>query len=159
MKQVNFRVSDEMYALLAREADRVNQTPSAYAKQKIEYHLTGGNAQIDRLSSSIEQLTHRVYASHNEVDLLCNKMIEAITGMHEFHVASMDEKFSQRAIRIQQAINFCAAHSEIILKKEGEGGSLRHVEIDQCKDRNCECKKRWLCRRMTGWRFLPGLSA
>ena len=59
MKQVNFRVSDEMYALLAREADRVNQTPSAYAKQKIEYHLTGGNAQIDRLSSSIEQLSDR----------------------------------------------------------------------------------------------------
>jgi hypothetical protein len=61
MKQVNFRVSEEMYALLASEADRVNQTPSAYAKQKIESHLTGGNAQIDRLSSSIEQLTHRVY--------------------------------------------------------------------------------------------------
>ena len=87
MKQVNFRISDEMYALLAREADRVNQSPSAYAKQKIEYHLTGGNAQIDRLSSSVEQLTHRLYASHNEVDLLCNKMIEAITGMHEFHVS------------------------------------------------------------------------
>ena len=118
MKQVNFRVSDEMYALLAREADRVNQTPSAYAKQKIEYHLTGGNAQIDRLSSSIEQLTHRVYASHNEMDLLCNKMIEVISGMHEFLVSS-DEKFSERAIRLQQAINFCAAHSEIILKKEG----------------------------------------
>ena len=60
MKQVNFRVSEEMYALLASEADRVNRTPSAYAKQKIEYHLTGGNAQIDRLSSSIEQLTHRI---------------------------------------------------------------------------------------------------
>jgi len=118
MKQVNFRVSDEMYALLAREADSVNQTPSAYAKQKIEYHLKGGNAQIDRLSSSIEQLTHRVYASHNEMDLLCNKMIEVITGMHDFLVSS-DEKFSQRAIRVQQAINFCAAHSEIILKKEG----------------------------------------
>ena len=63
-----FRVSEEMYALLAGEADRVNQTPSAYAKQKIEYHLTGGNAQIDRLSSSIEQLTHRVYVSHSEID-------------------------------------------------------------------------------------------
>jgi hypothetical protein len=107
-----------MYALLAREADSVNQTPSAYAKQKIEYHLKGGNAQIDRLSSSIEQLTHRVYASHNELDILCNKMIEVITGMHEY-VVSMDEKFSERAYRIQQAINFCAAHSEIILKKEG----------------------------------------
>ena len=118
MKQVNFRVSDEMYALLAREADCVNRTPSAYVKQKIEYHLTGGNAQIDRLSSSIEQLTHRVYASHNEMDLLCNKMIEVITGMHEFQVSS-DEKSSERANRIQQAINFCAAHSEIILKKEG----------------------------------------
>ena len=118
MKQVNFRVSDEMYALLAREADRTNQTPSTYAKQKIEYHLTGGNAQIDRLCSSVEQLTHRLYASHNEVDLLCNKMIEAITGMHEY-VVSMDDKFSERANRIQQAINFCAAHSEITLKKEG----------------------------------------
>ena len=118
MKQVNFRISDEMYALLVREADRVNQSPSAYAKQKIEYHLTGGNAQIDRLSSSVEQLTHRLYASHNEVDLLCKKMIEAITGMHEY-VVSMDEKFSERANRIQQAINFCAAHSEITLKKEG----------------------------------------
>ncbi len=118
MKQVNFRISDEMYALLVREADRVNQSPSAYAKQKIEYHLTGGNAQIDRLSSSVEQLTHRLYASHNEVDLLCKKMIEAITGMHEY-VVSMDDKFSERANRIQQAINFCAAHSEITLKKEG----------------------------------------
>lgn len=118
MKQVNFRVSDEMYSLLAREADRTNQSPSAYAKQKIEYHLTGGNAQIDRLSSSVEQLTHRLYASHNEVDLLCNKMIEAITGMHEY-VVSMDEKQSEKGIRLQQAINFCAAHSEITLKKEG----------------------------------------
>jgi hypothetical protein len=96
----------------------VNRTPSAYAKQKIEYHLTGGNAQIDRLSSSIEQLTHRVYTSHNEMDLLCNKIIEVIAGMQNFLVNS-DEKFSQRAIRVQQAINFCAAHSEIILKKEG----------------------------------------
>jgi hypothetical protein len=118
MKQVNFRVSEEMYALLASEADRVNRTPSAYAKQKIEYHLTGGNAQIDRLSSSIEQLTHRVYASHNELDLLCNKMIEVITGMHEY-VVSMDEKFSERANRIQQAVNFCAANFEIKMKKEG----------------------------------------
>ena len=126
MKQVNFRVSEEMYALLAREADRVNQTPSAYAKQKIEYHLTGGNAQIDRLSSSIEQLTHRVYASHNEMDLLCNKMIEVITGMHEFQVNS-EEKFSERAIRLQQAINFCAAHSEIVLKKDGGRDAVASV--------------------------------
>ena len=118
MKQVNFRVSEEMYSLLAREADRTNQTPSAYAKQKIEYHLTGGNAQIDRLCSSVEQLTHRLYASHNEVDLLCNKMIEAITGMHEY-VVSMDEKFSERANRIQQAVNFCAANFEIKMKKDG----------------------------------------
>jgi len=97
MKQVNFRVSEEMYALLASEADRVNRTPSAYAKQKIEYHLTGGNAQIDRLSSSIEQLTHRVYASHNELDLLCNKMIEVISGMHDYLV-DFDDKHSQRCI-------------------------------------------------------------
>jgi len=126
MKQVNFRVSDEMYALLAREADRVNRTPSAYAKQKIEYHLTGGNAQIDRLSSSIEQLTHRVYASHNEMDLLCNKIIEVVSGMHELQVSS-DEKSSQRAIRLQQAINFCAAHSEIILQKEGGRDAVASV--------------------------------
>jgi len=118
MRQVNFRISDEMYFLLAREAARANQSPSAYAKEKIKYHLTGGNAQIDRLSSSVEQLTHRIYASHNEMDLLCNKMIEAITGMHEY-VVSMDEKFSERANRIQQAVNFCAAHSEITLQKEG----------------------------------------
>ena len=118
MKQVNFRVSEEMYSLLAREADRANQSPSAYAKQKIEYHLTGGNAQIDRLSSSIEQLTHRVYASHIEMDLLCNKIIEVVSGIHDILVSS-DEKFSQRAIRVQQAINFCAANFEIILKKEG----------------------------------------
>jgi len=65
MKQIKFRISDEMYSLLAGEAARANQSPSAYAKQKIEYHLTGGNAQIDRISSSIEQLTHRVYASRN----------------------------------------------------------------------------------------------
>jgi hypothetical protein len=118
MRQVNFRISDEMYFLLAREAARANQSPTAYAKEKIKYHLTGGNAQIDRLSSSVEQLTHRIYASHNEMDLLCNKLIEVITGMHEY-VVSMDEKFSQRGIRLQQAINFCAAHSEITLQKEG----------------------------------------
>ena len=87
MRQIKFRISDEMYALLSSEAARAKQTPSAYAKQKIEYHLTGGNAQIDRLSSSIEQLTHRIYASHNEMDLLCKKMIEAITGMHEYVVS------------------------------------------------------------------------
>jgi hypothetical protein len=118
MRQIKFRISDEMYILLAGEAARANQSPSAFAKQKIEYHLIGGNAQIDRLSSSIEQLTHRVYASHNEVDLICHKIIEVITGMHDFLLIS-DEKFSQRAVRLQQAINFCAAHSEIILKKEG----------------------------------------
>jgi hypothetical protein len=118
MKQVNFRISDEMYSLLANEADRVNKSPSAYAKQKLEYHLTGGNAQIDRLSSSIEQLTHRVYASHNEADLLCHKMIEAISGIQD-SVIDIDEKQNQRGIRLQQAINFCAAHSEIILQKEG----------------------------------------
>jgi hypothetical protein len=118
MKQVNFRISDEMYALLAREADRANLSPTAYAKEKIKYHLTGGNAQIDRLSSSVEQLTHRIYASHNELDILCNKMIEVITGMHEY-VVSMDDKFSERANRIQQAVNFCAANFEIKMKKEG----------------------------------------
>ena len=118
MRQVNFRISDEMYFLLAREAARANQSPSAYAKEKIKYHLTGGNAQIDRLSSSVEQLTHRIYASHNEMDLLCNKMIEVITGMHDDLVA-IDEKQSEKGIRLQQAINFCAAHSEIILQKEG----------------------------------------
>ena len=118
MKQVNFRISDEMYALLAREAARANQSPSAYAKEKIKYHLTGGNAQIDRLSSSIEQLTHRIYASHSEMDILYNKIIEVITGMHEYAV-SMDEKFSERANRIQQAVNFCAANFEIKMKQEG----------------------------------------
>ena len=118
MKQIKFRINDELFALLAGEAARANQTPSAYAKQKIEYHLKGGNAQIDRLSSSIEQLTHRVYVSHNEMDLLSNKIIEVVSAMHDFLLSS-DEKFSQRAIRVQQAINFCAAHSEIILKKDG----------------------------------------
>jgi hypothetical protein len=118
MRQVNFRISDEMYFLLAREAARANQSPSAYAKEKIKYHLTGGNAQIDRLSSSVEQLTHRIYASHNGVDLLCNKIIEAISGMQD-SLISIDEKQSERGIRLQQAINFCAAHSEITLKKEG----------------------------------------
>ena len=107
-----------MYFLLAREAARANQSPTAYAKEKIKYHLTGGNAQIDRLSSSVEQLTHRIYASHNEMDILCNKMIEAITGMHDDLVA-IDEKQSEKGIRLQQAINFCAAYAEIILQKEG----------------------------------------
>jgi uncharacterized protein YdcH (DUF465 family) len=114
MKQIKFRISDEMYSLLAREAARANQSPSAYTKQKIEYHLTGGNAQIDRISSSIEQLTHRVYASRNEADLLSHKMIEAISGMQDSLI-----DIDQRGIRLQQAINFCAAHAEIILQKEG----------------------------------------
>ncbi len=118
MRQIKFRISDEMYALLARQADSANQSPTAYAKKKLEYHLTGGNAQIDRLSSSVEQLTHRIYASHNEMDILCNKIIEVITGMHEFQVSS-DEKFSERANRIQQAVNFCAANFEIEMKKDG----------------------------------------
>lgn len=118
MRQIKFRISDEMYFLLARRADSANQSPTAYVKQKIEYHLTGGNAQIDRLSSSLEQLTHRVYVSHNELDILCNKMIEVITGMHEY-VVSMDEKRSERANRIQQAANFCAAHTEVTLQKNG----------------------------------------
>ena len=118
MKQIKFRISDEMYTLLFGEAARSNQSPSAYAKQKIEYHLTGGNAQIDRLSSSIEQLTHRLYASHNEMDLLCNKIIEVVSGMNDFLI-SIDEKQSEKGIRLQQAINFCAAYAEIILQKEG----------------------------------------
>ena len=118
MRQIKFRISDEMYARLAGEAARANQSPTAYAKKKLEYHLTGGNAQIDRLSSSLEQLTHRVYVSHSEMNLLCKKMIEALSVMHEY-VVSMDEKHSERANRIQQAVNFCAAHSEITLQKNG----------------------------------------
>lgn len=35
MKQIKFRISDEMYALLVGEAARANPSPSAYAKQKI----------------------------------------------------------------------------------------------------------------------------
>ena len=52
------------------------------------------------------------------MDILYNKIIEVITGMHEY-VVSMDGKFSERANRIQQAVNFCAANFEIKMKKEG----------------------------------------
>jgi len=41
-------------------------------------------------------------------------MIEAISGMQDSLI-----DIDQRGIRLQQAINFCAAHAEIILQKEG----------------------------------------
>ena len=118
MRTLGAKVSDEIYQIFERRAAAQNIKKSDLLKDIISDYLSGGNAKLDRLSSSIEQLTHRVYASHNEVDILCNKMIEVITGMRDIILTS-DEKFSQRANRIQQAINFCAAHSEIILKKEG----------------------------------------
>ena len=118
MRTITAKVSDEIYSIFQTRAAEQGKKVGTLLKNIISEYLRGDNPQIDRLSSSIEQLTHRVYASHNEMDLLCNKMIEVITGMHEFQVSS-EEKFSERAYRIQQAINFCAAHSEIILKKEG----------------------------------------
>lgn len=118
MRTITAKVSDDLYNLFQTRAAEQGKKVGTLLKNIISEYLGGGNAQIDRLSSSIEQLTHRVYASHNELDLLCNKMIEVITGMQDFLVSS-DEKFSQRAIRVQQAINFCAANFEISMKKEG----------------------------------------
>jgi hypothetical protein len=118
MRTITAKVSDELYNLFQTRAAEQGKKVGTLLKNIISEYLGGSNPQLDRLSSSIEQLTHRVYVSHNELDLLCNKMIEVITGMQDFLVSS-DEKFSQRAIRLQQAINFCAAHSEMILKKEG----------------------------------------
>jgi hypothetical protein len=118
MRTITAKVSDELYNLFQTRAAEQGKKVGTLLKNIISEYLGGSNPQMDRLSSSIEQLTHRVYVSHNELDLLCNKMIEVITGMQDFLVSS-DEKFSQRAIRVQQAINFCAAHAEIILKKDG----------------------------------------
>jgi hypothetical protein len=118
LRTLGAKVSDEIYKLFERRATSQNIKKSDLLKDIISDYLSGGNAKFDRLSSSIEQLTHRVYASHNEMDLLCNKMIEVITGMHEFQVSS-EEKFSERANRIQQAVNFCAANFEIMMKKDG----------------------------------------
>ena len=118
MRTITAKVSDELYNLFQTRAAEQGKKIGSLLKNIISEYLSGSNHQLDRLSSSIEQLTHRIYVSHNEVDLICKKMIEVITGMHEFLLTS-DEKFSQRAIRLQQAINFCAAHSEIILKKDG----------------------------------------
>ena len=118
MRTITAKVSDELYNLFQTRAAEQGKKVGTLLKNIISEYLSGGNPQIDRLASSIEQLTHRLYTSHNEVDLLCQKMIETISGMHEY-LASMDEKQSQKSIRLQQAINFCAAHSEIILKKEG----------------------------------------
>ena len=118
MRTITAKVSDEIYNIFQTRAAEQGKKVGTLLKNVISEYLSGSNAQMDRLSSSIEQMTRRVHTSHNEVDLLCNKMIEAISGMHD-SLGAIDEKHSQRAIRIQQAINFCAAHSEIILQKEG----------------------------------------
>jgi len=118
MRTITAKVSDEIYNIFQTRAAEQGKKVGTLLKNVISEYLSGSNAQMDRLSSSIEQMTRRVHTSHNEVDLLCNKMIEAISGMHD-SLDAIDEKHSQRAIRIQQAINFCAAHSEIILQKEG----------------------------------------
>jgi hypothetical protein len=118
LRTLGAKVSDEIYQLFERRAAGQNIKKSDLLKDIISDYLSGGNAKLDRLSSSIEQMTRRVHTSHNEVDLLCNKMIEAISGMHD-SLDVIDEKHSQRAIRIQQAINFCAANFEIILQKDG----------------------------------------
>jgi hypothetical protein len=118
MRTITAKVSDELYNIFQTRAAEQGKKVGTLLKNVISEYLSGSNAQMDRLSSSIEQMTRRVHTSHNEVDLLCNKMIEAISGMHEYLV-SMDETQSQKIIRLQQAINFCAAHSEIILQKEG----------------------------------------
>jgi len=118
MRTITAKVSDEIYSIFHTRAAEQGKKVGTLLKNIISEYLRGDNPQIDRLSSSIEQLTHRIYTSHNEMDLLCNKMIEVITGMHEFQITS-DEKSRERTNRIQQAVNFCAAHSEIILKKEG----------------------------------------
>jgi hypothetical protein len=118
MRTITAKVSYEMYNIFQTRAAEQGKKVGTLLKNIISEYLSGSNAQMDRLSSSIEQMTRRVHTSHNEVDLLCNNMIEAISGMHEYLV-SMDEKQSQKIIRLQQAINFCAAHSEIILQKDG----------------------------------------
>jgi hypothetical protein len=118
MRTITAKVSDEIYSIFQTRAAEQGKKVGTLLKNIISEYLRGDNPQIDRLSSSIEQLTHRVYASHNEMDLLCNKMIEVVSAMHEFQVSS-EEKFSERANRIQQAVNFCAANFEIKMKKEG----------------------------------------
>ena len=118
MRTITAKVSDEIYNIFQTRAAEQGKKVGTLLKNIISEYLCGSNAQMDRLSSSIEQMSRRVHTSHNEVDLLCNKMIEAISGMHD-SLDAIDEKHSQRAIRIQQAINFCAAHSEIILQKDG----------------------------------------
>jgi hypothetical protein len=118
MRTITAKVSDELYNLFQTRAAEQGKKVGSLLKNIISEYLSGSNPQLDRLSSSIEQLTHRLYVSHNESDLLTHKMIEAISGMHD-SLDAIDEKHSQRAIRIQQAINFCAAHSEIILQKDG----------------------------------------
>jgi hypothetical protein len=118
MRTITAKVSDELYNLFQTRAAEQGKKVGTLLKNIISEYMCGSNAQMDRLSSSIEQMTRRVHMSHNEMDILCNKIIEVITGMHDFQLAA-DEKFSQRANRIQQAINFCAAHSEVTLQKEG----------------------------------------
>lgn len=118
MRTLGAKVSDEIYQLFERRAAGQNIKKSDLLKDIISDYLSGGNAKLDRLSSSIEQMTRRVHTSHNEVDLLCNKMIEAISGIQD-SVIDIDEKQNQRGIRLQQAINFCAAYFEIVLQKEG----------------------------------------
>ena len=118
MRTITAKVSDELYNLFQTRAAEQGKKVGSLLKNIISEYLSGSNPQLDRLSSSIEQLTHRLYVSHNESDLLCHKMIDAISGMHDFLI-SIDEKQSEKGIRLQQAINFCAAHSEIILQKDG----------------------------------------
>jgi hypothetical protein len=118
MRTITAKVSDELYNLFQTRAAEQGKKVGSLLKNIISEYLSGSNPQLDRLSSSIEQLTHRLYVSHNESDLLCHKIIEAVSGMHD-SLITIDENQSQRGIRLQQAINFCAAYAEIILQKEG----------------------------------------
>jgi hypothetical protein len=60
MRTITAKVSDDLYNLFQTRAAEQGKKVGTLLKNIIPEYLGGSNAQIDRLSSSIEQLTHRV---------------------------------------------------------------------------------------------------
>jgi len=118
MKQIKFRMSDEMYVLLFAEASRSNKSPNAYSKQIVEQHITGGNSQLDSLRVSMEQLTHRIYAAQNEGIITDGKIIEGILGLQQM-MEAIEEKQTKRSLNLQKTVNLCAAFVESAMQKDG----------------------------------------
>jgi hypothetical protein len=102
MRTITAKVSDDLYNLFQTRAAEQGKKVGTLLKNIISEYLGGSNAQIDRLSSSIEQLTHWVYLMGIE---------EEVRGLQEEPVFPPLEPEIQQKIRQELCLG----------KRPGEG--------------------------------------